>query len=186
MLTQVDVRRRRIGGAIAVLVGVLLIVLAVLAMTGRLGATDKSDGASDAAKSAGATSQSSDSSGSGESSESSESSGSSGSEASGSDAPEDVKAPLTVLNGGAVGGLAAAGQAEFEAGGWEVAEIGNYVGEQPLEQSTVFYSSGDDQAKAAAEALAAQYTELAVEEAPADLGYDGVVVVLAGEWTPGG
>lgn len=187
MLTEVDVRRRRIGGAIAVLIGVVLLVLAFLAFTGRLGATGKSDGASDEAKSAGAeNSQSADPSQSGEADQSADPSGSGSTGSSGSEAPDDLKSPLTVLNAGTVGGLAAAGQTEFQAGGWEVAEIGNYVSDAELEQSTVFYSSGDEELQASAEALAEQFPELAVEEAPDDLGFDGVVVVLTGDWIPGG
>lgn len=165
------------------LVGIVLIALAFMAFTGRLGATDKSDGASDEAKSAGATSsqsaQSSATEGASESSAAPESS------ATQSTAPAEAKAPLTVLNAGGIAGLAAAGQAEFQAAGWEVAEIGNFLGAE-LERSTVFYPEGDEQAKAAAEALAEQYPELVAEPAPSDLGHDGVVVVLAGEWTPGG
>lgn len=160
----------------------MLVVLAVLALTGTLGATDKSDGASDAAKSAGAgSSASADPSASDESAEPDGSGTPSASD--GSTATED-KAPLTVLNGGGAAGLAAAAQSEFEDGGWEVADVGNYT-EQKLEQSTVFYPADDEDAQAAAQALAEQFPELTVDEAPSSLDYNGVVVVLTGDWTPG-
>ncbi|MFV0533035.1 MAG: LytR C-terminal domain-containing protein [Cumulibacter sp.] len=198
MLTQTDVQRRRIGGAIAIVIGAVLVVLAFMAFTGRLGATDASKGASDEARSAGA-----DSSQSADPSEDTEDSGAAGSsdaqpsedadssegvdpsdDADPSEPPAEVKAPLVVLNGGGTDGLAATGQTEFINGGWEVTGVDNYFG-TPLTQSTVFYSSGDDQAQAAAEALAEQYSQLAVAEMPPDLGYTGVVVVLTGDWAPG-
>ena len=91
MLTEVDVRRRRLGGAVAAVVGVTLIVLAILALTGRLGAVDASRSGSEVAASASAA-------------------------ASGSTAPA-AKVPLTVLNGGGPTGLASKGKAAFEEAG---------------------------------------------------------------------
>lgn len=166
MLTEAEVRRRRITGGIAALIGVLLIVLAVLAITGKLGATDASTGASKEAVSAGATTVS-------------------GSASAGSSAPAaDVKAPLTVLNASSTAGLAAKGKAAFEAEGWEVPTTANLAKNAPS-QSTVYYPANDKEAKSAAEALVASFPKLTAAEAPSGLGYDGVVVVLTGDWVPG-
>lgn len=172
MLTRPDVRRRRIIGASAIVLGAVLLVLALLAITGILGAVDGAKDASDEAVSAGATSSASQES--------------DDSESSGSQEPvPDVKAPLTVLNASDIAGLAGNARDAFEAEGWTVQEVGNLADAGGLEQSTVYYPDGDQDAQAAAENLASQFSELAAEPAPDGLGYSGVVVVLTGDWEPG-
>ncbi|WP_106849934.1 LytR C-terminal domain-containing protein [Blastococcus sp. Marseille-P5729] len=166
MLTRPDVRRRRIIGALAIAVGATLLVLALLAITGVLGAVDGAKSASDEAVSAGASS-------------------SSGGSEEADSPPSDEKAPLTVLNGSDTSGLAGQGRDAFEAEGWTVEEVGNLSDAEPPAQSTVYYPAGDDAAKAAAESLADQFSELTVQQAPDGFPYDGVVVVLTGEWEPG-
>lgn len=171
MLTAVDVRKRRILGAVSVAFGVLLIVLAIMAMTGSLGATAKKPASADAA-----ATQDQQQGGSGSSD--------SGGASSGGEAPQAEKMPLTVLNGSGTPGLAAAAQAEFEAQQWEIAEVGNYT-EQAPDQSTVYYPAGDDAAKASAELLVSDFDQLTAAEAPDNFNYEGLVVVLAGEWPAG-
>ncbi|WP_153505222.1 LytR C-terminal domain-containing protein [Cumulibacter manganitolerans] len=165
MLTAADVRRRRIGGAVAAVIGIVLIVLAVLALTGKLGATGPSKGASDAAQSAGATSGSASGS-------------------SGASKPADAKAPLTVLNASSTGGLAAKGKAAFEKEGWQVTQTGNLSGSDAPKSSTVYYPAGDEAAHAAAQDLVKAFPKLTAAEAPAGFKYSGVVVVMTGDWTP--
>lgn len=167
MLTQPDVRRRRIIGALAVAAGGLLLVLALLAITGVLGAVDGAKSASNEAVSAGAAASSSGDSAGGESNGS------------------DAKAPLTVLNASGTPGLAGQGRDAFEAAGWSVDQVDNMADGDPPEKSTVYYPEGDEEAQAAAENLAGQFSELAVEQAPDGFAYDGVVVVLTGDWEPG-
>lgn len=175
MLTAVDVRKRRILGAVSVAFGVLLIVLAIMAMTGSLGATTKKQTSADTGTTAG---QQSDGAAGQSGSDSSEP------PPSESEAPQAEKLPLTVLNGSATPGLAAAAQAEFEAQQWPVAEVGNYT-EQSPEQSTVYYPADDEAAKASAELLVSEFDQLVAAEAPENFNYTGLVVVLAGDWTPG-
>ena len=173
MLTAVDVRKRRILGAVSVAFGVLLIVLAIMAMTGSLGAPSKKQAAAETGTTQG---------------QQSEGAGQSGSESSAppseSEAPQAEKLPLTVLNGSGTAGLAAAAQSAFEAQQWPVAEVGNYT-EQSPEQSTVYYSADDEAAKASAELLVSEFDQLTAAEAPENFNYSGLVVVLAGDWTPG-
>lgn len=172
MLTEADVRRRRLGGAVAAVVGALLLVLAVLAMTGKLGAVDASKGASDAAKSAGATSNATPSGDSGQSS---------------SDGGQsDLKAPLTVLNASATTGLAHKAQTAFEGKGWEITSTGNLTGADVPDKSTVYYPAGDENAHVAAQNLVKDFPELVADEAPDGFEHDGVVVVLTGDWDPEG
>lgn len=190
MLTQDDVRRRRLGGALAVLVGAVLLVLAVMAFTGRLGATDRDATASDEAISAGAQTSASESPDDEQPGGDDQDGDTEPTEpaATETDEPDEpaapVQAPLVVLNGGGIAGLAAQGEQAFQDAGWEVTEIGNYVG-AALPQSTVFYPADDADAQAAAENLAEEFTDLVAEQAPLGLGYDGLVVVLTGDWLPG-
>lgn len=172
MLTAAEVRRRRIGGGVAAILGAVLIVLAVLAWTGTLGATDPSKGASDAAQSAGATSNAA-------------SSGSaSSSDAAGSSSSANAKATLTVLNAGGPAGLAAKGKQAFESEGWTVTKTANLTGSDAPESSTVYYPAGDEEAHVAAQSLVKAFPKLTAAESPDGFAYDGVVVVLTGDWTP--
>ena len=188
MLSPVQVRRRRIVGAVASLVGVLLVVLAIMGMTGRLGAggdtktADPSFGSTGASQSSGASSSASKPSGSSDSASPSDGAASDSS----SSAPEnpDLKSPLTVLNGGGSAGLASRGRDAFTAKSWEVSEVGNYTG-ATLAASTIFYPADNPDAELAAKNLQSQFPKLTgLEQAPADLNFGGVVVVLTGDWDP--
>ena len=162
MLTEADVRRRRVGGAAAIVVGIALLVLAGLAITGKLGAIT----AAKPPESAGATS--SGAPGSGEASESA-----------------NTTAPLIVLNASAAGGLAGKGKTAFEANGWKVTQTGNLTGDDVPKASTVYYPADDEEAHVAAQSLVKQFPKLVAQKAPDGFAYQGVVVVLTGDWTPG-
>ena len=173
MLTPVQVRRRRILGVAAAFLGVLLVVLAVLGMTGRLGAGSDTKTASpnlaggSSSKSAG-----------GSSSASPEPSSSAPAENT------ELKLPLTVLNGGGISGLAGRARDAFVAKGWEVSETSNYTGTK-LDASVIYYPANNPDAQQAGKNLQSQFPKLTeLKEAPANLSFGGVVVVLAGDWDP--
>lgn len=190
MLSPVQVRRRRIVGAVASLAGVLLVVLAIMGMTGRLGAggrstaADPSFGSTGAAKSSASKSagQSTDSSGASDSAAPSD--GAANDSSSSASSNPDLKSSLTVLNDGGPGGLAGRGRDAFVAKSWEVSEVGNYTGKK-LSASTIFYPADNPDAEQAAKNLQSQFPKLTgLEQSPADLKVSGVVVVLTGDWDP--
>lgn len=182
MLSPVQVRRRRIIGAVASLVGVLLVVLAVMGMTGRLGAGGGTKAAAPSFGSTGASGSTNKPSGS---SDSASPSGDAGSASSGSTSENpDLKSPLTVLNNGGGAGLASHGRDAFTAKSWTVSEVGNYTGKK-LSASTIFYPADNPKDEQAAKNLQSQFPKLTeLKQAPADLKFGGVVVVLTGDWDP--
>lgn len=66
--------------------------------------------------------------------------------------PAPAHPPLLVLNNSRITGLAARAAAQFAAGGWPIADTGNFTGRIPV--TTVYYEPGQE---AAARALAAQF-----------------------------
>ena len=173
------------------MIGVLLVVLAIMGMTGRLGAGGgssatgpdlgaPSQGSSTAQSAAGSGADSGAPSGSSATSGESDASPSS---ATPSENP-DLKAPLTVLNGGGSTGLAGRARDAFVAKGWKVSEIGNYTGSK-IAASTIYYPADDPDAQQAAKNLQSQFPDISkVEQTPSDLKFDGVVVILTGDWDP--
>ena len=160
MVSHAQLRRRRVYGAISVVLGLLLVTLGVFAYLGKLGASSP-----DAVASRGAAN------------------GTAATTAPSVD--PDIKAPLTVVNASSSAGLAARGRDAFEGAGWEVAEIGNYTAQ--VSASVIYYPADNPTAKAAAINLQLAFpkiTKLAVS--PATFPYTGVVVVMTGDWDPGG
>ncbi|RBY94141.1 hypothetical protein DQ244_01915 [Blastococcus sp. TBT05-19] len=99
----------------------------------------------------------------------------------------DAKAPVTVLNATSVTGLAGKISSAVVAGGWESPGVGAYEG-TPVATTTVFYTEGDEAQRQAAEALKAQFPELAGPAARffevSDVPAPGLVIVATGNWTP--
>jgi len=165
------------------LIGVLLVVLAIMGMTGRLGATGSSKAAGPEVAGASTSVSAPETGGSAQPSTSPSESADASSPATTS-ANTDLKAPLTVLNGGGSNGLAGRGRDAFVAQGWEVSEVGNYTGSQ-LSASTIFYPADNADAEQAAKNLQSQFPKITkLEQAPADLNFGGVVVILTGDWDP--
>ena len=99
-----------------------------------------------------------------------------------------VRAPITVLNATSTNGLAAKAAASFGAAGWETPGVGGYTAND-VAASTVFFTEGDETQRQAAVQLVDAFPQLqgpAVRffELPADVTAPGLVVVLAGDWTP--
>ncbi|PRZ36608.1 LytR cell envelope-related transcriptional attenuator [Antricoccus suffuscus] len=184
MLSPVQVRRRRIIGAVASLVGVLLVVLAIMGMTGQLGAGGKTTAANPNLGTTSGSQTSGASNSASQSASSDSASPSSGAAGDSSANKPDLKAPLTVLNGGGTAGLAGRARDAFAAKGWEVSEVGNYTGKK-LPGSTIYYPADNPDAKQAATNLQSQFPKLTgLEQSPADLKFSGVVVILTGDWDP--
>lgn len=95
--------------------------------------------------------------------------------------PQDVRAPLTVLNNTTITGLAGEAAQSFSESGWTVTSVDNYTGALPT--TTVFYDSTDPTQRAAAETLARQFSAVAdVQPRIPDLPSTGLTVVLAPDW----
>jgi hypothetical protein len=97
--------------------------------------------------------------------------------------PAPARVPLTVLNNTTVTGLARTAAQDFKAHGWSVDQVANYTGR--LAATTVFYRDGDAAAQRAARALARQFPEIAqvAPRSPALPAGNGLTVVLAPDWT---
>lgn len=183
VVSAVQLRRRRVLGGVSVVVGLALITVAIFAYLGKLGASspDAVAARSDAATTTGQASGSGTATGSASKSASTAASSAPPAEAT---VDPNIKAPLTVVNASAAGGLAARGRDAFVGAGWEVAEIGNYTAE--LKTTTVFYPDGDVNAQAAATNLQKQFPKITkLEVSPPTFPYTGVVVVMTGDWDPG-
>ena len=92
--------------------------------------------------------------------------------------------PLIVLNNTTIAGLAARAAQQFEAGGWTVTRSDNYQNE--IVSTCAYYDPSDAQAKAAAEALQAQYPTIKrVKPKFPELPSGPVVVVLTPDYSAG-
>jgi putative intracellular protease/amidase len=90
--------------------------------------------------------------------------------------------PLVVLNNTTIKGLATQAAARFESGGWKVTSSGNLTNE--IISTCAYYDAADPQAKAAAEALQAQYPVIKrVEPKFPQLPSGPVVVVLTPDYS---
>lgn len=109
-------------------------------------------------------------------------------------APETSTAPqspavllVTVLNASPdlTAGLATRVAAALESGGWPIAELLNYS-ETQVPVTTVFFTPGNAAEEAAAQALVAQFPEIAGGAEPRFEGLDGSGLTLAavGDWLP--
>lgn len=97
------------------------------------------------------------------------------------DAPQELRAPVGILNSTGIAGLAGGAQERFIDGGWEVPVITDYSGE--VAGTTAYYPSDDLQASA--EALQAQFPEIRfVEPTPSgsNLARDRILVILADDY----
>jgi cytoskeletal protein RodZ len=91
--------------------------------------------------------------------------------------------PLVVLNNTTIHGLAQQAAQRFEAGGWTVTSYGNY--QNDIVSTCAYYDPSDPRAKAAAEALQAQYPTIKrVKERFPQLPAGPVVVVLTPDYSP--
>jgi hypothetical protein len=90
--------------------------------------------------------------------------------------------PLVVLNNTTIKGLASEAAQRFEDGGWTVTDSGNLTNE--IVSTCAYYDESDPQAKAAAEALQAQYPTIKrVKPKFAELPDGPVVVVLTPDYS---
>lgn len=90
--------------------------------------------------------------------------------------------PLDVLNSTHTSGLAASAAKTLKAGGWTVAETGNYP--HTMSGTTVYYPAGQ---LASAQLLASQFPAISrVVAAPAGVSTTDLTVVLAKDWTASG
>lgn len=169
--------RDRIFGALAAVVGVALVVLAVFAMTGSLGSkAEPTD--------AGAAGQNQPSDPAAEPTEEAPPASDPAAEPppATQELDPNAKAPLTVLNASSVGGLAGDVAATYEAAGWLVNEVGN-LPEGNVQVTTVYYTEGNVEEQAAATALQTQFPQIQqVAVRPATISFQGVVVVLTGDY----
>lgn len=96
-----------------------------------------------------------------------------------------VVLPVTVLNNSPVEGLAARVAAVLEAAGWPIADLLNYSDTQ-VPDTTVFFTPGNADEEAAAQALASQFPEITGGAAPRFEGLAGAGLTLAavGDWLP--
>jgi cytoskeletal protein RodZ len=94
-------------------------------------------------------------------------------------ATASARPPVDVLNDSRVTHLAADSAAEFRAGGWVVATIGNYSSETDVPETTLFYPDGE---KAAARAFADQFGIGRVLPASSGISGTHLSVVLARDW----
>jgi hypothetical protein len=109
------------------------------------------------------------------------SSASAGPSSSASQAPA-TQLPLDVLNSTHTSGLAARAAKTLTAGGWTVAETGNYP--HTMSGTTVYYPAGQ---LASAQLLASQFPAIGrVVAAPAGVSTTDLTVVLAKDWTASG
>ncbi len=92
--------------------------------------------------------------------------------------------PLIVLNNTTISGLAARAATQFESGGWTVTRSDNYQNE--ILSTCAYYDPADPQAKAAAQALQAQYPTIKrVKPKFPELPAGPVVVVLTPDYSAG-
>ncbi len=91
--------------------------------------------------------------------------------------------PLLVLNNSAISGLGTAAAADFEAGGWTIAGVGNLTGR--LKDTTVYYNAGY---RASALALAQQFPQLhrVLPRIPGLPGHAALTVVVTRYYEIGG
>ena len=96
--------------------------------------------------------------------------------------------PLVVLNNSTTAGLAAQAAHRFEAGGWRVTSFGNY--QNDISSTCAYYDPNVSGAKAAAQALQAQYPTIkrVAPRFTPDAGAEPlpsapVVVVLTGDYS---
>ena len=90
-----------------------------------------------------------------------------------------VVPPVDVLNDSRITGLAARAAAQLRAGGWSVATVGNFTGDD-VPATTVFYPEGDE---AAGRQLASALGVTRVVAAPAALSSSHLTVALAHDWS---
>jgi hypothetical protein len=91
--------------------------------------------------------------------------------------------PLVVLNNTTISHLAQQAAQRFESGGWTVTTYGNY--QNDILSTCAYYDSTDPAAKAAAQALQAQYPTIKrVEPKFPQLPSGPVVVVLTPDYSP--
>lgn len=186
MLTAVQIRRRKLYGALAAIAGVVLIGFGVAGLTGNLGGTSAQSSETPAVTApAGSASASGQSSGPAASDSNSPAAKSATSDsASASSSASVVKLPVTVLNAGGAAGLAGRIRDALQTKGWTVAEIGN-LSSAPASVSTIYYPANNPDAQAAAEALKSDFPKLTeVKQTPSTLKYAGLVVVVTGDWDP--
>ncbi|MEO6957969.1 MAG: LytR C-terminal domain-containing protein [Antricoccus sp.] len=186
MLTVVQIRRRKLYGALAAIAGVLLIGFGVAGLTGNLGGTSAKSKVTSAgtvpARSASPSAQSSGPAASVSNSSATKSATSKSS--SPSSAAAAVKLPVTVLNAGGASGLAGRIRDALQTKGWTVAEVGNLT-TAPVSVSTIYYPADNSDAQAAAAALKSDFPKLTqVAQTPSSLKYDGLVIVATGDWDP--
>lgn len=94
--------------------------------------------------------------------------------------PENVTAPVVVLNATGINGLAAKVTEEIGAADWETREPGNYQ-EGVVEETTVFFPN--EEMRPAAEALMEAFPNItAIEQGDDTMAQDALTVVLASEW----
>lgn len=104
-----------------------------------------------------------------------------------STAPAPEFLPVTVLNNSPdlTAGLATRVAAALEAGGWPIVELINYD-ETQLDVTTAFYTPGNADEEAAAQALVSQFPEIAGGAVPRfeGLAGTGLTVAAVGDWMP--
>ena len=88
------------------------------------------------------------------------------------------KPALDVLNDSRITRLAAHASEQFRAGGWSVATVGNFKGDD-VPETTIFFPDAE---KPAAQALAAQFAIDRVLPAPSGLSSTHLSVVVARDW----
>ena len=180
-------QRERVVGSLVVCLGIAVLVVAVIALRDpRSGRVSAAGSASSVGKQSSASARPSKS----KSSSSASASASHSTRASSADRTDvrsgsSVKSvPLIVLNNTTINGLAAQAASRFEAGGWTVTDASNYQNE--ILSTCAYYDASDPAAKAAAEALQAQYPAIKrVKPKFPELPAGPVVVVLTPDYAAG-
>jgi hypothetical protein len=150
-------QRERIAGVFVVCVGVVVLVVAIFALrepSGHVSAGSQHTSPSSVAKQS-ATQSTKNASPTKKASPTTKSSGSAPDTTDTNSGSSVKSVPLVVLNNTTISGLAGQASTRFEDGGWTVSSHGNY--QNDIVSTCAYYDPSVSGAKAAAEALQAQY-----------------------------
>jgi hypothetical protein len=169
-------QRERLAGIVVVCIGVVVLAVAVFALrepSGHVSNVAARNGVSNVAKQSAAPTHPRPSA----------TTPTGGHATSDSQSEGRVKeVPLVVLNNTTIHGLAAQAAQRFEAGGWTVTDYGNLRND--ILSTCAYYEDGNAAAKAAAEALQAQYPTIKrVKPKFPELPAGPVVVVLTPDYS---
>jgi len=172
-------QRERVAGTLVVCLGIAVLLVAVVALRDPKGHLSAGRSASNVAKQSSAHAKASPT----KPEKASHSARASSSHSTEVQSGSSVKSvPLIVLNNTTIAGLASRAATEFESGGWTVTKSDNYQNE--ILSTCAYYDPSDPHAKAAADALQAQYPAIKrVKPKFPELPSGPVVVVLTPDYS---